>query len=298
MGTLLDITLFAPTQHEGREILDGTFEIAEHLDEILSTWKPESPVSVFNRDTSTGLRPVDPHLYTLAVRSKELSEKTDNAFTIGVRPLVEMWETAAKSGVAPSPSAIAHVKALISPSNILTSTPSNLGKSYPGVSIETGGIGKGYAVDAMRDYLKSQGVRHAFINFGRSSIAAIGTPPEASGWPVELALTESSSEGSLVLRDETLSVSRARGTPFVVNGVAYAHIFDPRSGMPVKASRGAAIRGPSATDGEAFVKYLVIRGAPSTSIASAWGDVDWIVRDETSVVRSERFENVITSSQQ
>ena len=69
MGTLLDITLFTPSQREGRVVLNDTFEIAEHLDSVLSTWKPESPVSVFNRDTSTQLRSVDPALYALVIRS-------------------------------------------------------------------------------------------------------------------------------------------------------------------------------------------------------------------------------------
>jgi thiamine biosynthesis lipoprotein len=297
MGTLLDITIFAPSQRDGREILNDTFTIAERLDSVLSTWKSESPVSVFNRDTSTGLRPVDPDLFALVVRSQELSDKTDHAFTIGVRPLVEMWEAAAKTGVTPSPSAIARVKTLISPSNINTSPPSTLGKRYPAVRIETGGIGKGYAVDSMSTYLKSRGVRHAFINFGRSSIAAIGTPPGAPGWRMELALSEGSSDGPVELRDETLSVSRARGTPFVINGIAYAHIFDPRTGMPVKTSRGAAVRGPSATDGEAFVKYLVIRGAPSSRILRQWGDVGWMVKNGETIVGSKGFDIVRDQSE-
>ncbi len=289
MGTLLDITIFAPSQEEGRAILNDTFKIAEHLDNVLSTWKPESPVSVFNRDTSSELRPVDPDLYALVVHSQKLSEITEGAFTIGVRPLVDLWERATKAGAPPSASAIAEARKLITPDNLLTSPPSNLGKSFPEVRLETGGIGKGYAIDKMASFLRSRGVRQAFINFGRSSIAAIGTPPGASGWKIELALTESSSEGTIELRDETLSVSRARGTPFVVNGVAYAHIFDPRTGMPVKASRGAAIRGPSATDGEAYVKYLVIRGAPSSTGANGWGNVDWIVRTGNSTLNAENF---------
>ena len=289
MGTLLDITLFAPSHQEGRAILNGTFEIAQHLDNVLSTWKPESPLSVFNRDSSTKLRPVDPDLYAVAMSSQELSQKTDQAFTIGVRPLVTMWERAAKTGIAPSPLAIARAKELIAPKNLLTSPPANLGKRLPEIMIETGGIGKGYAVDKMVSYLTSRGVRHALINFGRSSIAAIGAPPHARGWRMELALTEGSTEGTVELRDETLSVSRARGTPFIVNGVAYAHIFDPQNGMPVKASRGAAIRGPSATDGEAFVKYLIIRGAPPGSVVKAWGNVAWIVRNGDSIESSDRF---------
>jgi thiamine biosynthesis lipoprotein len=201
-----------------------------------------------------------------------------------------MWEGAAKTGVAPSQSAIARVRGIISPTTLRTESPSSLGKGDPRVRIETGGIGKGYAVDAMRDYLKSQGVRHAFINFGRSSIAAIGTPPGATGWKMELALTEASPEGTIELRDETLSVSRSKGTPFVVGGVEYAHIFDPRSGAPVKAARGAAVRGPSATDGEAFVKYLVIRGAPSARISRQWGDVEWMVKSGKTVALSKGFD--------
>jgi FAD:protein FMN transferase len=289
MGTLLDITLFAPSQKKGRELLNDTFQIAEHLDSVLSTWKPESPVSVFNRDPSPHLRPVDPDLYALVTRSQELSERTDGAFTVGVRPLVEMWEHAAKAGAPPSARAIADVRRLVMPANLLTSPPSNLGKRFPEVRIETGGIGKGYAVDKMASFLRSRGVRQAFINFGRSSIAAIGTPPGASGWRMELALSDTASEGTIELRDETLSVSRARGTPFVINGVAYAHIFDPRTGMPVKTSRGAAVRGPSATDGEAFVKYLIVRGAPPARVAASWGEVEWIERSGDEVELSKGF---------
>lgn len=295
MGTLLDITIFAPSHHEGRVLLNDTFQIAEHLDSVLSTWKPESPVSVFNRDPSPHLRQVDPDLYAIVTRSQHLSERTDGAFSIGVRPLVEMWEHAAKAGAPPSARAIADVRRLIMPANLLTSPPSNLGKRFPEVRIETGGIGKGYAVDTMVSFLRSRGVRQAFINFGRSSIAAIGTPPGASGWRMELALSDTSSEGTIELRDETLSVSRARGTPFVINGVAYAHIFDPRTGMPVKASRGAAVRGPSATDGEAFVKYLIVRGAPSAPVADGWGGIEWIVRSEDAVELSNGFGIISTA---
>jgi thiamine biosynthesis lipoprotein len=155
--------------------------------------------------------------------------------------------------------------------------------------IETGGIGKGYAVDQMVQLLRARGVSRAFINFGRSSMAALGAPPGASGWITELALSARSSEGILTLRDETLSVSRAHGTPFIINGVAYAHIFDPKTGMPVTTSRGAALRGPSATDGEAFVKYLVIRGAPSPKVSGTWGEVAWMVRDGATVRSSNNF---------
>lgn len=289
MGTLLDITLYAPSEEEGRAILNDTFQVAEHLDSVLSTWKPESPVSVFNRDTNTALRPVDPHVYRIANASVVLSQRTAGAFNVTVRPLVEMWERSAKSGKAPTAPEIANTRRLLASDAVLVSPPSFLGKKLPGVMIETGGIGKGYAVDEMVTLLRSRGVANAFINFGRSSIAALGTPPGASGWKMEIALSETSTDGTLELRNETLSVSRAKGTPFVVNGITYAHIFDPRTAMPVTTSRGAALRGPSATDGEAFVKYLIVRGAPTSNVERAWGDVAWIVKEQDSVRTSKGF---------
>ena len=287
MGTLLDITIYAPSKDEGRRVLDDTFAVAERLDSTLSTWKPESPVSVFNRDISTHLRPVNADLYKIVVQSRALSQMTEGAFTIGVRPLVEMWEKAAKRGSSPTTEEVKRTRALIAPENFPSSPPSQIGKSAPHAMIETGGVGKGYAVDEMVQLLRSRGITTAFINFGRSSIAALGAPPAATGWTVEIALTEKSSEGTITLKDETLSVSRARGNPFVVNGKSYAHVFDPLTGRPVSVSRGAAVRGPSATEGEALVKYLVIRGAPSSSLAQRWGEVEWMVRDEQGVEGSK-----------
>lgn len=289
MGTLLDIRLYAPSKETGQKILDEVFGEAQRLDATLSTWKPESPVSVFNRERSTLPQAVPPDLYEIVSRSRHLSELTEGAFTLGVRPLVEMWELASKRNRAPLRAEVERVRSLITADNFTTTPPSSLAKRDPQAMIETGGIGKGYAVDAMVTLLRARGITAAFINFGRSSVAALGAPPNATGWRINIALTESSSEGTIELRDETLSVSRARGTPFLIQGKPYAHIFDPTTAMPVHVVRGAAIRGPSATDGEAFVKYLVIRGAPSPSIAQRWEGVEWIVRTGDLVDRSAGF---------
>jgi thiamine biosynthesis lipoprotein len=289
MGTLLEITLYAPSKEAGLKALDETFAEAQRLDSMLSTWKPESPVSVFNRERSILPQPVPFDLYEIVSRSRHLSELTDGAFTLGVRPLVEVWEMAAKRNEAPTHAEVRRVRSRIAPDNFITSLPSSIAKRDPHAMIETGGVGKGYAVDAMLTLLRSRGITQAFINFGRSSMGALGAPPAATGWKVNVALTEGSSDGEVELRDETLSVSRARGTPFVIQGKAYAHIFDPVTAMPVQSSRGAALRGPSATDGEAFVKYLVIRGAPSRSVAQRWERVEWIVRAGESLHRSPGF---------
>lgn len=289
MGTLLDITLYARTEHEGLRIIDETFAVAEALDRKISTYKPESPLSTFNADTRTEPLIVDPDLYNMIEESQRLLARTDGAFDISIRPLVAIWEHAAVTGVMPSPQEISAVRSTLGRGAFSLIPPSSVRKTASTAQAESGGIGKGMAVDAMMERLRRDGVTAACINFGRSSVGAIGTPPGQNGWRIELELSEGKHEDTLYLRDETLTVSRAHGTPFVVAGVAYAHIFDPSTGYPVAISRGAAVRGSSATAGEAYVKYLIIRGAPSPGIARQWNGATWIVRNGGTVRRSEAW---------
>lgn len=298
MGTLLDLTVYAPSEERGRQLLEGAFSIAEGLNQELSTWIADSPVSALNRTRVTTPLAVSEVLYNLTSISRQLSVDTEGAFSITVRPLVDLWEAAARSDRLPEPKDIASVKELVSASALELIAPRSLRKRYLGVMIETGGIGKGYAVDAMLEFLRSRGVSAAFVNFGRSSLGAIGAPPGKDGWIVDVALVEGSSDARISLRDETLSVSRARGNPFIVNGRSYAHIFDPMTASPVQTLRGAAIRGNSATKGEAYVKYLVIRGAPSTNVAKRWGGARWMVRERDQLKASDDFTALLLTSRE
>lgn len=280
MGTLLDITLYPhPPEHgDGRAILEEAFKISERLNDSLSAYKPTSALSLFNAESVTSMRPVDEDLFHLVEHAQKLSLQTEGAFDVTVRPLVEMWNRAAQRGYPPTEQERAAVREKVGYRKLSFKAPRLLGKSSGGVQIESGGIGKGMAVDEIVATLKARGVTAAFVNFGRSSMAAIGAPPGKSGWPVTLELEEGQPDKELSLRDEALTVSRARGEPFVVAGVSYAHIFDPRTLAPIKDVRGAAIRTAAATDGEAYVKFLVLRGPPSKKVEGRWGTVEWFVR--------------------
>lgn len=278
MGTLLDITLYPPAHGDARVILEEAFQIAERLNDSLSTYKPTSALSRFNADPAIGLRVVEDDLFKLVDRAHQLSIQTDGAFDITVRPLVDLWKKAAQRGYPPDRKEISELVQQIGYRKLSCKAPRLLGKSAAGVQIESGGIGKGMAVDEIVAALKSRGVTSAFINFGRSSMAAVGAPPGEAGWSILLELEEGVPERELFLRDEALTVSRARGEPFVVAGVPYAHIFDPRTLAPISEARSAAIRSSSATDGEAYVKFLVLRGPPSTQFAKRWGKVQWFIK--------------------
>jgi thiamine biosynthesis lipoprotein len=54
----------------------------------------------------------------------------------------------------------------------------------PGVELNFGAIGKGYALDRMGELLRARGARRALLSAGRSSVLALGG--KGRGWPVDL----------------------------------------------------------------------------------------------------------------
>lgn len=102
------------------------------------------------------------------------------------------------------------------------------------VSVDLGGIGKGYAVDSIASTLQEWGVQKAFIHGGASSVRALKPPSKKKGWPVTLS---NPIDGKTVVRlemaQEVLSCSgMQRGE----------HIVNPFTGKAVSDRRACWIR--------------------------------------------------------
>ena len=132
----------------------------------------------------------------------------------------------------------------------------------PGVELDLGGIGKGYAVDRVVELLRRRGVASALVNLGGSSVYGLGAPPGKTAWEVGIQdpTDPAKTAVTVTLRDRALSVSGGYARFFEENGVTYAHILDPRTGRPVQGVLSVAILSDSATDGDALDNVLFVQG--------------------------------------
>ena len=129
------------------------------------------------------------------------------------------------------------------------------------MSLDLGGIAKGWALDRMRERLLARGVASALVSFGQSSILALGAPPGASGWRILLQDGAGSYAGVVTLRDAMLSVSGGFGRVSRIGGRDYGHVIDPRTGEPLTEGRQAAILAPTGAAAEALSKALLVLDA-------------------------------------
>lgn len=132
----------------------------------------------------------------------------------------------------------------------------------PGVELDPGAIGKGYAVDRVVEILRDSGVNAALVDAGSSTLYALGTPPGKSGWRVRVPKSSDRKQvlSTVVLRDESLSTSGSYEKFFKLNEHIYCHIMDPRTGMPVEGVLQTTVIAGDGTTTDALSTSIFVLG--------------------------------------
>jgi len=260
MGTFLDITLWHEEPARAYRLLREAVREVHRLEKILSNYDPHSAVSRFNQNAGVEKMTIPVELHELLASARKLSRDTEGYFDVTVGPLVDLWRETLLAGRLPTDEVLTKVRRLVGYEKLKLLDNLQAELLARGMKIDVGGIGKGFAVDRIAAQLREDGVNAALINFGSSSIYAIGTPPGKQGWEIGIKGLQNELRGVLCLRDSALSTSSAMGKFWTVGGKRYGHLIDPKSGMPVAESRLATVITRSATVAEALTKPLVLRG--------------------------------------
>jgi thiamine biosynthesis lipoprotein len=263
MGTVLEITL-----PEGRITeLEPLFRRAADLERIFSRFDPASELSRLNHDAGHGSRLVSPELARLLADSVDYSRLTRGSFDVTIGPLVALWASAAKRGRVPSRRELAEARALVGTRHLRADPLGSRAELlHPGVSVDLGGVAKGFALDDLGERLRRRGVKSALLSFGQSSVLALGSPPEGPRWRLLLRDAGDGVAGIVELRDASLSVSGSLAQEIEIQGVKYGHLIDPRTGRPLRRRGVAAVTARSGARAEALSKAMLIL-APSEGLA-------------------------------
>ncbi len=260
MGTWLRITMPESDAQSGRKILRQAFEEVQRLDGLLSHYRLDTPLSRLNCQAGRGPQEAPFELMEVLHISARLSRLTEGAFDITIGPLVSLLEEASRSGFWPQD--LGDVLPNIGWELLRFPGGNQVELSRPGMHLDLGGIGKGYAVDRIREILIEAGTRSAFLNFGESSLLALGNPPDSPSWNILVrGLEPDTFLGVLSLRDQAVSISSTFGRTFQVDGKTYGHIFDPRTGAPLSEPALAVVVAVNAAEAEALSTALLILGA-------------------------------------
>jgi FAD:protein FMN transferase len=237
---------------------------ADRLEEALSIFRSASELSRLNQLGANGPVHVSDELFELLVLCDELSIACDGAFDITSTPLSACWGFLRRDPAIPAAAALDSARALVGRGRVrLDQSARTVCFDRPDVCLNLGGIGKGYAVQAIASRLWHDGIRDALISAGGSSVVALAGSDDA--WRVDVKTTRA--EGRLArlrLRNVALGTSGAGEQYFELDGIRYAHVIDPRTGRPCSGIVSASVVTTDAARADALATAFFVGGVDLT----------------------------------
>jgi thiamine biosynthesis lipoprotein len=262
MACRFEITLAASgAVHVGTA--QAALDEVDRLENQLSVFRPESTICRVNADAACRAVAVDADVFELLQRCADLHDATGGAFDITSTSLSRCWGFLERDRRLPAPIEIEAARGPVGFGHVALDAPRRtVAFDRPGVELNLGAIGKGYALDRAGEVMRSSGVGDALLSAGRSSLLAIGG--QEAGWHVGIVSPGGRGDrplASVWLRDAALGTSGA-GDQFVdVEGVRYGHVIDPRTGWPASGVISASAIAPRAADADALSTAFLIGGA-------------------------------------
>ncbi len=230
LDTVVSVTIYEADTADTEGVLDRCFEEIKRLEGLFSATIPNSDVARIN---ASGGAPVDVALETaeLLRESLRISELSDGAFDITLRPVIELWDFSGNSGVV-DPVLLPHALRTVDYQGVLvegqTVTLLN------GGAVDLGGVAKGYIADRVNAVLAEHGVTEAMIDLGGNIVVRGGK--NGKDWRVGIKDPAETSQLCAVVtgRDVSVVTSGIYERGFTADGVRYHHILSPHTGMPVQ----------------------------------------------------------------
>jgi len=226
MGTFVDVISL---DDRAPEIV---FKEIKRVEGLLSKYIPQSEISRLNK---FGELIVSTDTMYVLKRANEFYLASDGAFDVTVAPLVDLWGFTNGKFRLPKTNVISETLKRVGMDKIIFNDENNVVKfKLPGMSVDLGGIAKGYAVDCAVKKLKEAGIKNCLINAG-GQIYALG---DKFGKPWKVAIRNPRTKafvGYLNIRDQAVSTSGDYEQYFLNNKKRYSHIFDPRTGYPAQS---------------------------------------------------------------
>ena len=275
MRTRFELILHGEDDARVRAAGEEALAEIQRIEAQLSFYRPSSEIGRMNAAAADRPVRVDPRVFSLLQRARRLHEATDGAFDPTVGPLMKAWGFVGGSGRMPDAAAVEEARARTG-MRLVHLDAANYTVRYerPGVLVDLGSIGKGYAIEEAAEILRELGVVSGFLHGGTSTICAIGRPPGEEVWRVAVSPSGAAVSGEeapmavVDLVDESLSVSAAWGKSFTEEGEEYGHVLDPRTGRPAEGAVLAAVVTSSATDSDALSTAALVLASTAPDLVA------------------------------
>ena len=240
MDTIVEITVYSESMEKSRDGAQAAFNAIKEIEDLTDRFAQEGAKAfevsdVCRINSMAGIQPVkvSHEVLEMVSMAKEYHRITEGAFDITVGPLMDLWGFGTDPAV-PGEEAIREKLKLVGMDKvIIDEEKKTVFLSQKGMTIDLGGIAKGYAAERGAEVLREKGIQQGIVNAG-GNVVVLGEKRLKEPW--KLGIQDPRDEnrliGVLALNDQAAVTSGDYQRYFEREGRRYHHLLDPATGMP------------------------------------------------------------------
>lgn len=237
MGTTYTVKLIGAEQEvNDKKIHQQIKTLLKQVNQEMSTYIPDSELSLFNKSTSADAVAVSQGLERVMSEAIRLGELTGGKLDVTVGPLVNLWGFGPeyRPETVPSDDLLASTKARTGLDKLVLADH-KLAKALPSLYVDLSTIAKGYGVDMVAELLEAKGFDNYLVEIG-GEMRLKGFKHNGSLWHVAIekpVSTERAVQQIIVPKDNAVATSGDYRIYFEADGQRFSHIIDPDTGKPI-----------------------------------------------------------------
>lgn len=254
MGTEVRLVLYAESREGAEAAAEEGFRTVSRLDSLFSDYRTDSEIALLAGRAGTGAAvPVSDDLWEVLRVARSWSERTGGAFDVTVGPLTRLWRSAMRRGAFPDSARHEEARGRAGFGSLRLDTLAQAVElEREGMSLDLGGIAKGYVAQAVVEGLRASGVPSVLVDAG-GDIALGEPPPGEEGWRIELPGGERH-----LFSNGAVATSGDQYQYLEYEGMRYSHVLDPRTGLGVPDAPTVVVVARDGTTADVLASALTV----------------------------------------
>jgi len=269
MGTRFTVKIAdALGESDTAKLMTGVDGVLKTVNRQMSTWQPDSELSLFNQSESVDWFPVSQDVVTVVAEAHRVSELTHGAFDVTVGPLIGLWgfDHEGRPEKIPTQQQIEESLRNVGFEELEFRTdPPALRKRQPDLYVNLSAIAKGYGVDLLAEHLEGFGVESYMVEIG-GEVRTRGHKPDSTPWVIGIERPDSPAERkpfrAIAPGNRAMATSGNYRNFFQQDGKTYSHTIDPKTGKPIESNLASVtVLASNCMRADALATAIMVLGA-------------------------------------
>jgi thiamine biosynthesis lipoprotein len=258
MGTQFTLILYASDSLMANRVNAAVSARMDSLNQVMSDYLDGSEINRLSESSGSGRWvPVSADLFNVLQQAQYVAQQSGGRFDPTIGPLSLLWRRAVRRSEFPSRQERRLARRAVGYRLMkLDGQRRSVLLKKPGMRLDVGGIGQGFAIDEGLKILEQLNVKSALLDIG-GDILVSDAPPGTTGWRVGVP-DRTGADTTLLLTNAAITTSGDTHRFLLHKSRKYSHIMNPFSGLGIRRFVRVIVLAPDGYRADALTKVFSV----------------------------------------